>query len=371
LSSEAPAGGPRFQAIDALRGLAALSVLCFHLSRISPQTAVLAHMLPGDAVVALDYSRTGVNVFFVISGFVIAYSTKSIRWSGRSAGRFIVRRQVRLDPPYYAVIFIAVIWATAKRFVPTLVQQHFTVGDVAINMVYLQGILGRPVVLLVSWTLCLEVQFYLYLVLIGLGTALVFRRHPYRAGQWLAIVTGLVSLALYSQGNGGTIWFISLWWLFCTGMVLCWYSIGRAPRWAVLAWLAIVLAMCVGCSTGFLRYADPWAGQWIGLATAVLIFGLIELRLTAWRPPRVLLFLGAISYSLYLVHVPVIEVVMGGGYKVFGTSRAGAALCWVLAFVVSILAAMVLQRYVEAPAMRWSARLKRPNDDAPTLASTP
>ena len=371
MSPEAPAGGTRFQAIDALRGLAALSVLFFHLSRISPQTAVLARMVPNYAVDALDYSRTGVNVFFVISGFVIAYSTKSIRWSGRSAGRFIVRRQVRLDPPYYAVIFIAILWATAKRFVPTLVQRHFTVGDVAINMVYLQGILGRPVVLLVSWTLCLEVQFYLYLVLIGLTTALLFRRRPYRAGQWFALVTGLVSLAVYAQGTGGTIWFISLWWLFCTGMVLCWYSIGRAPRWTVLVWLTIVLAMCVGCSFGVLGYADPWAGQWVGLATGVLIFGLIELKLTAWRPPRILLFLGTISYSLYLVHVPVIEVVMGGGYKVFGTSRPGAVLCWVLGFAVSILAAMVLRRYVEAPAVRWSARLKRPSDDAPTLAATP
>jgi exopolysaccharide production protein ExoZ len=346
-------------------------VLFFHLSRISPQTAVLARLLPHDAIVGLDYSRTGVNVFFVISGFVIAYSTKSIRWSGRSAGRFIVRRQVRLDPPYYAVIFIAVAWATAKRFVHGLAQQHFTVGDVAVNLVYLQGILARPVVLLVSWTLCLEVQFYLYLVLVGLTTALLFRRRAYRAGQWLAIATGLVSLAVYAQGTGGTIWFISLWWLFCTGMVLCWYSIGRASRAAVLAWLTIVLAVCVGCSTGFFRYADPWAGQWIGLATAVVIFWFIELDLTAWRPPRLLLFLGTISYSLYLVHVPVIEVVMGGGYKVFGTSQGGAVLCWVLGFVVSILAAMVLQRLVEAPAMRWSARLKRPVDDAPSTAAAP
>ena len=356
-----PDAAGRIQVIDALRGVAALSVLGFHLLRSAPQVKVLAATFPRLLDDAFDYGRSGVAIFFVISGFVIAYTTRSIDWSGRSAGRFIARRQLRLDPPYYTVMALVLASSVVKRLIPGLVYQTFTARDVLINMVYLQGILGAPAVLDVSWTLCLEVQFYLFVLLAGVVAAWVAKRRQLAGSQLIALAAGLVSLVLYGTGTSVDGWFIGLWWMFCTGMVVCWYFVGRITRAVTLAWFGAVLVMCVAAAVGWVGGADPWGGEWVALATGLLLFGVVEAKRTAWVPPRFLLFFGTISYSLYLVHLPVINIVMAAGYKAFGQSKAGALLCWIAGAVVSIAAAWVLQRTVEAPAINWARRCARPS----------
>ena len=354
-----PAEAGRIQVIDALRGVAALSVLGFHLLRSSPQAKVLAATFPRFLDGAFDYSRSGVAIFFVISGFVIAYTTRSIDWSGRSAGRFIARRQLRLDPPYYAAMALVLVSSVVKRLIPGLVYQTFTAREVLVNMVYLQGILNVPAVLDVSWTLCLEVQFYLFVLLAGVVAAWLSKRRQLGGSQVLALAAGVVSLALYGSGTSVDGWFIGLWWMFCTGMVVCWYFVGRVTRSLTLGWFAATLVMCIAAAAGW-GGADPWLGEWVALGTGLLLFALVEARRTAWVPPRILLFFGTISYSLYLVHLPVIDVVMAAGYKAFGQSRAGAVLCWVAGAAGSIAAAWVLHRAVEAPAIRWARRVRAP-----------
>ena len=98
----------------------------------------------------------------------------------------------------------------------------------------------------------------------------------------------------------------------------------------------------------------------MGLGTGLVLFGVVETGRTAWVPPRFLLFFGTISYSLYLVHLPVIDIVMGAGYKAFGQSRPGAVLCWLAGAVVSVAAAWVLRAPVEAPAIRLARRVRAP-----------
>jgi len=191
-----PTGDPaRFKTVDGLRGIAALAVVCYHLNGAILET--YGKWLPGPAAWLLSHGYLGVDIFFVISGFVIAYSVRNAERSLGFLGRFAVRRSIRLDPPYWAAILveIAVLWAglrwgLAEAPLPSVRQflSHF---------LYLQNILGYGDIINIFWTLCFEIQFYLGLVLL----LLVHRRIELHFGARSARLLGglvLAGLFLYS-----------------------------------------------------------------------------------------------------------------------------------------------------------------------------
>ncbi|RYG56101.1 acyltransferase, partial [bacterium] len=96
----------RFHFIDALRGLAAASVVLHHLFVASVMATVYEAASPWLVRVLFQAGAHGVEIFFVLSGFVIAHSLRNNGLSLGDLGRFIVRRQVRLDPPYWAALVL-------------------------------------------------------------------------------------------------------------------------------------------------------------------------------------------------------------------------------------------------------------------------
>ena len=355
-----PAG--RFLPIDAMRGIASMSVLVFHLFRSPPQTDVLAAAFPGPVEIFSDYARSGVAVFFVISGFVIAYTTRDLGPRVRDGVRFALRRQVRLDPPYYVVMAIVLVLAVGERLVPGLESRTLTTGDVLLNMFYLQDIAGAPAVLAVAWTLCLEVQFYLVVVVLVIASGWISRgpgptEHRIRFVTTIALLLGLVSLSLPFLGADGGPWFIGTWWMFCFGMAITWFMLGRLSGHVIAAICGIVGVWCVAVSL-WSPVADPWGSHWFAYLTGLAILLLLITGKMSMQPPRWLLYLGTLSYSLYLVHLPVIDTVMAGAYKVTGDSTVGALAAYAVAAAVSLGAASVVHRLVERPAMAWSSRLR-------------
>lgn len=217
-------------------------VLLFHLFRNAPQTALLAGTLPLPIQFISDYSRSGVAIFFVISGFVIAHTTRGLGADWREAGRFIARRQVRLDPPYYAMVVLVLIAEFVERRIPGLVYQTRSLRDVAANFAYLQGFVGASPVLGVAWTLCLEVQFYLVVVLIRLVAG---HRAPARwsgSSRVRLMVTALTVLSalLPFSGIETGAWFIGTWWMFGLGMLVYWATVGELSTLSIAAALATV-----------------------------------------------------------------------------------------------------------------------------------
>lgn len=355
-----PAG--RFLPIDAMRGIASLSVLAFHLFRSPPQADVLAAAFPAPVEVFSDYARSGVAVFFVISGFVIAYTTRSLGPRVRDGARFALRRQVRLDPPYYAVMAFVLVLMLGERLVPGLESRTLSAGDVVLNMLYLQDIAGVPSVLAVAWTLCLEVQFYLVIVLLTVAAGRMSRlrgsqRHSGLFVRLSALVLGAISLALPLLGLDGGPWFIGTWWMFCFGAVIAWYMLGKLSARTTGLVCAVVGIWCLAV-TLWSPVADPWGSHWFAWITGGVILAILATGSMSRRPPRAFLYLGALSYSLYLVHLPVIDTVMAGAYKLTGDSTGGALLAYALAAAASFGAAMLVHRLVEQPAMGWSERLK-------------
>jgi peptidoglycan/LPS O-acetylase OafA/YrhL len=353
--------GRRFTLVDALRGIAALAVLFHHLLYNSILQATLWQVLPGWFAEFCHSGAFGVEIFFVLSGFVITHSLRNVPLSPKSVGNFMLRRQLRLDPPYWTVMVLTIISIYVEMHVPWIERRPMPNWvDFGANLFYLQNIVGRLPILGVAWTLCLEVQFYIIFILLLVAGKLMSRSGP-KAGTYsaaLVALLGVVSMLLPRHSHN--IWFTEYWYYFAAGS-FCYWAVGN-PRFrtAFIGYLILFLvaAMC----------RDP-KPMLIGWATTVLLYtaGRME-TLTRWLDFAPLQYLGRISYSLYLSHLLVAIYVLRLGYRLTGTNHAAALLWYVLAAAVSIMGAHILYLLVERSSVRFAARFKQGREEGPRAA---
>src|SRR5438270_13545893 len=107
------APGQRLVFLDALRGVAALEVAWFHFYWMTPLRNPLTMTVPAPIRMLWQHGALGVQVFFVLSGLVTALSISDQRISASFVGRFALRRSLRLDPPSWAALALAVVLLTA------------------------------------------------------------------------------------------------------------------------------------------------------------------------------------------------------------------------------------------------------------------
>jgi peptidoglycan/LPS O-acetylase OafA/YrhL len=351
----------RFVFVDGLRGVAALAVMCCHIEETSP----LAHSVPRLAANVLEHGQYGVQIFFVISGFVIAHSLSRLTITAGSAFNFIVRRQIRLDPTYWTVLLITC--AVARTFgQPAVWDTAVPRAAFLANMFYLHELLKIEPVLLVSWTLCLEVQFYLiYIVILWL-----VQRAAAGKGQGaalLAILLPMIALSfwLHFMPDFPRAVFIKTWYLFALGAMICWTMQQRLPRGFLLVTLAVL-----ACSA--ISNLDP--EMFSGAATgAVIYLAVVRGGLTRWLSGRVARYFGRISYSLYLVHFNVIHDVLRVGRHITGDDGIWPIFWLAFSVALSIAIAQVLHELIEQPTMNLASRLKPRAITAPspTAAANP
>lgn len=345
MTIERPAARPRYGFIDSLRGLAACAVMVYHYTGgdLRPH---LSEALSYELVQVLHGGWIGVQIFFVLSGFVIASTVNDRAVTLLGAARFALRRQVRLDPPYWASLALSTLIPLYWRW---RLHDHRPVPSlerIAVHVVYLQEFLKVPEIQPIYWTLTIEVQFYLVLVL-GLALLRPIRQHA----AWALLASGLWCLhqSMAWRYLGG--WFIPHWYLFALG-ALAWYTPRqRAP-------FAAFFALVVWCAyQGHLHdRAEPVAGALTAslLALAARTGGLE--RWLTWRP---LVFLGTVSYGIYLLH-PIVgaQVRWHIGRLVHSHSPAGALVVVCAAMVVTVLSAWLLHVAIEKPAIRLASRIR-------------
>jgi hypothetical protein len=334
-------------------------VILFHFFNhwVSPIHDSLAAILPRGAQVILEHADLGVEVFFVLSGFVIAHSLMGKSITPRYAGNFILRRSLRLDPAYWVVI--AVSLALPYLLFPEYTRNLYTgIGGttgVIVNMFYLPDVLWRPRILGVAWTLCLEVQFYLVFLFV---LALV---HGVRAGLrsrfvWLPTALGktifalLLAYSVHRWINLGKNDFGGRWFMFFTGVLSYWTLAGKVDRRIFIGYLSLIFGLTIA-------HCELRTGT--VLFTAVIIYAAAHTgSLQIWLGGKAFQYLGRISYCLYLVHMTIGVTVIRLVMQFDRGSNATVFLALATAVVVSILLADLLNRLVEAPAMRLSNRLK-------------
>ena len=358
-----PAGaGPRserFLFVDALRGIAALAVAWHHIDRYGPLRDPATPIIPEWCRTLAENGWIGVQMFFVISGFVIAYSVRKAAITPRFVGNFALRRSLRLDPPYWCMILVALVLhnLTLQFGMASPLDDPPTRGQLVAHVFYLQNILDFENLSAGFWTLCIEIQFYLlFVALLGLAQRLPWAQAPagtLRHGLNLAVVflpLALASLFVFHLDASNDDWIIHFFCMFCLGAMAWWALEGKIPRahfWIFAGLIAVRLGM-------------SWTMDLaIALAAGVAIYVAGRRgKLGTWLNLRPLQYLGRISYSLYLIHYPVSHLVVNLGYKLTGEAPVAAAFWIVLSLPLSVLAGHVMYRFIEVPSVRLAARLK-------------
>lgn len=349
----------RFKAIDGLRGVAAMGVVLYHLSANLSQE--LSHVLPDFIRIVFSYGYLGVPVFFVISGLVISLSIGDKQVTKAYATKFIVRRSVRLDPTYWAAIFFGIALLIAKNKMSSVQEPLPSFSNILAHMFYLQDLLQvSPLISVVFWTLCLEIQFYLfYLFSLGFSQKIMSKRNPYLFHVAIIVLLGMVSIALdrnmYALSIPGL--FISNWHYFLIGVLAA--NVFRCTANAkniFFLWIFIEIFSC------FYFGEKPY--QIAGICSGVFLYILWQRSLMdKVFTSGLLQYLGKISYTLYLVHPDI-------GWKVISTARMlfhgniphhYAIPILLLAIVVSIIVAHIFHVLFEKPSLVLAEKLKNIN----------
>jgi hypothetical protein len=350
-----PTARPRLAFIDALRGLAAVSVMLYHFCTGGLSLPALRDGLPELVVGALGHGWLGVQTFFVLSGFVIAYAIGDRPVTPRGAALFALRRQVRLDPPYWASIVFAAGHAWRRKLLWGGDRTAPSATDILANVLYLQEILQVRAVQAVYWTLCIEVQLYLtFAVMLA-----ALDRHARAAATvaprvltaWVVFVTGAWSLDAALLWRARTAWVITHWYLFAMG-VCTWYALaGHLPRGALLAGL-------LGASIASFQFdrIEPAVGA--AVAAVVYLVGRRD-ALATLLSGRVWQWLGRLSYSVYLVHTVAGAISRGMLRRPWlERSVGGVAVIVVCAMSLSFALAWLLHVTVERRAIAWASRIR-------------
>ncbi len=331
-----------------MRGLAALWVLLFHYFEAG-HAKDLERELPGWLTAFFHSGHFGIPIFFVLSGFVIAHSVGNQRVDSRFIGRFMLRRSIRLDPMYWFSI-AAVI---AVGFMSPLPHPPLpSAARLAAHLFYAQGLLGFKQINNVCWTLCLEVQFYLVFCLMLLVIQR-FRRsgQDHRSLVGMAVLSGGVAVLWPLGLVHFAVWaglFLPQWYSFLAGVFAYWTFQKRLPGY----WFYLFAGSLLVSPLAYRHF--PGLAAIIGL---LILFAGRRGKLAAWLTWRPLQVLGAISYSLYLLHNPATSMIVGLAYTTPPT--AAWELFWLVLIAASVCAiAYLAWRFIERPSILLSKRFK-------------
>jgi peptidoglycan/LPS O-acetylase OafA/YrhL len=341
-ATDAPAGSApvrtgRMRELDLLRFVAAFGVVLFHFTGFSgggawPQPSGRIFPALGEVT---RYGYLGVDLFFLISGFVILMSA----W-GRGPGEFGVSRVVRLMPAYWAAVLLGgaiyVVFGMGKG----------TPGLVLPNLTMLQGGLGLDNVDAVFWTLWVELHFYVLMAgLTAIG--LTYRRCVIFMSAWLF-------LGLFADEGKSKLLQVMVMptWnaYFIAGMAL--FLIYRFGP-SLLLWGFVAVSWLMALHWGMWRAGPVFKGVSDGVV-AVVVTGifLVMILVATGRLSRLrwrgLTVLGALTYPLYLTHSQVALPLLDAVYP---RLNRWAALAVVVA--VSLAVAYVVHRWIERPAAAW------------------
>ena len=360
----------RWPALDGIRGMAIVAVVVYHAFKLTGGWT--SRKIRTDGVDwfwwPLGGGRLGVDLFFVLSGFLLWFSWKGIRGRNptlaRATAEFVKGRAIRIIPPYFVMLAV---------YVPLFASDLLTSADGVWHLLLfltiqqynepqLPGLFNTPL-----WTLTVEVQFYVVMPIV----AWVMRRTA-------PVVPLLAALAL------------TLWWVDHRGVYPTSWLPGRADQFVAGMALAAVVAgpggglvrllrtrasAVVLCAAGVAialyhgstlglprghRY-DEWMHPALGLVLAALVAHLVVTeapgRVHRWLEGDVPRLFGHLSYGIYLWHFPIYDHVLSWtGGRGEGLASVGAIVGLGLATAITCAAAALSYAWVERPFLERKVR---------------
>ena len=342
-----PSGTSVLPAIQAMRGIAALAVLIHHLGQYAGLRFSAGWLLPGSGLL-----WSGVDVFFVLSGFLMTWSSFEKSDAVRNSVAFLIGRAGRIYPPYWAALILTLVIAHA---IPRAMPEEAVCP--VLCQVSLMPFSGKPL-LGPAWTLSYEVIFYLIfsaLLLLPRKTRL------FALGGWTLIV--LVSGLFLPPSNEPSIVHLALAPLPLEFLMGAWIAIALqgASRFTNLpSLLGAGALMLIGAayfnlaSHGLQGRAAEWLRVGlVGLPAATIVFILASFDVTrSVALSRIFRWAGDRSYSLYLVHWPVVVGTSWIVRQYLGVNVSSALAFVVVGLGVSLGLSAFMYRYIERPSHR-------------------
>ena len=358
----------RVSEFDALRGMAALGVLLFHLRPNEGWT---------------QFGMTGVHLFLVLSGYLITTIVINHVGTPNFLRAFYARRILRIWPIYYLTLAFLVILQRNLPNPPSLrgLPYYLTFTQYTWHWPVITKLVSTPPLAVEafehSWTLAIEEQFYL---LWPLTIALV---GPKRV---VPMVMGIVAFGLWFKTLGYDTWILfNIFGAFALGALAA-AILNDKPRVERNRY-ALSLFFLVSGAIGFAYvrwfYTVPvsWSRDWMvwrdslqNFAYYTIHFGIVGFVATnagSWflAPLRMreLTYLGEISYGMYLYHLPIFWLVGG-----FWIQQNEPYMIWVAKIALTFVVATLSYRYIEKPILSlkdWFPYGSRPDDGRPEVAA--
>lgn len=349
--------------LEALRGVAILLVFFFHADALtSPKGLPMVGTWVSPLSAFVHAGHTGVTLFFVLSAFLLSRPFLAEARGGRrvSRMRFLARRALRILPLYWFVVIVS-SW---------LDKSDHSMLSKALPQMFFLGSFSGPTVDMppysdVWWSLGTEAQFYIVLALLTLllGTKL---------GRWMCLALVVSYLALYVRTVSGSLspalW-SNLWGhgpAFLIGIGAAWIyerhgaqirercARSRVLRWGGSDVALIALALCIGFLLRRVTFMGFYAAEWTWhewhvaeafLWGSILLLTLVApLRLGMLLTNRLMGTVGVLSYSIYLVHLPILAFVLDR----YGFVAPGAHRGWTPAFLGTVVACLALVMLVSS-----------------------
>ena len=320
----------RLASLDALRGIAAYYVLIYHYT--FHYAAIVPPGHPPGLWISLESGPLGVLLFFMISGFVISLTLEKTE----RPLDFVVSRFSRLYPTFWACLLITFV---VLKCVP-LPHLQFSITDLLVNFTMVPGLLLRPPVDGAYWTLQVELIFYV--LMFTLYCAKQFRNM--QAAVLIGLLVAILNAILTLRGHR----LPALVRVLLIVDFLPYFALGIATyRWRYFGIRKLDWAVVCASFTALVL-----SRSWQDALIALVILVLFAAAVFEWLPfltAKPLLFLGSISYPLYLLHQYIGFCIMKVGYA----HGLGPNANVVVAIASATVLATAVSLIVERPALRW------------------
>lgn len=333
--------GRQLSFIVALRACAALIILWHHFALYPPLRDWAAPLI-GNVLDWIEHHARATQVFFVISGYVMARSMSVYHWSLHRIACFAMQRYLRLGIPYLATIAVVLpVYEFARGWVPDhVIGNAVSLPQLVAHLFFLQDLLGYEPLSAGLWFVCINLQ----LGIIFAATLWLRDRFGSGAIDTVGLLGWPLAILSLFYVNLNPAW--ESWWLYFYPYFFLGIIIHRAlisGRTQTEFWAFQMLMVTA------LFFEWRWR---LGFAVGVgfLLFAAEKLEFGAyWPRNRAIAKLGQVSYSLFLIHFPVLVTISALWARQGWTSPTAAVVGLLAAFILSIIAAFVFYRWVEMP----------------------
>ncbi len=348
--------GQRVELLDGIKGAAACVIVGHHLSEFSPSAQLANQFAPSLMYGIYNYGLFIVHLFLVFGGFALAMAMPDETISWRKAFSFFGIRYVRLAAPYLVMLFllVAVSWsALGRRMDPPLIDS-FHWSQLFAHVFFLQDILGYGNLSAGTWYLCIDLQYVALFLIIQASLHAVEKvtQQDFNGPVAMSVVLiplGLVSVWYWNRVLEYEIFVFYFLGPLVLGSLIAWTLKGKIS-WRVLVSYAIAMAASLA-----IEFRPRIL---VGLGSGLILYACVRF----WRTlpiPSPILWLGKVSYSLFLIHYLVNGIVLHGLDPWIGNSPLRAFTALPIAFSASLMAAAGLHYCVEAPTDRFLKSLRK------------